>query len=240
MGTIPSIVLQINLLLKPTLDLKKILSNLQISSEILQKIDISWSPYLLNCFMQFLRVNQIIAMTALSFFSKNKMLNLLSVTSQAFSLYSLSTLRWITIVQHLDWPLKKIIAAGGNLKSCTDQSLKNLTIHSVFLIPSSCSKKPLHLQSIIKSIYQYQEKFFDKSIWERYWVPGYESWFGLKLKEGSWFRFELDKSIEYGVKLKNNVLKSCVCTLPINLMQVIIGGLDMSSEEVLIVPSFHD
>ncbi|MCI0381486.1 MAG: hypothetical protein L0207_00310 [Chlamydiae bacterium] len=208
-------VLAINSYSRPNLILKDILGNLQISPEILQKTKISWGSPLVYQAMQWLYLCRMVTSFALSFFSKNQTLCLLSGAAQSFSLFNISKLRWIKFVQDLEWPLKKVVSAEGKLDPSVNQtSLKNLTINSEFMVHPPCLNEPTHLQSTVKSIYDYMDKLFQKSFWKRYWT--------IYMTNG----VETKREMTYSVDLVNSSLPPCACTLEPHLINIWLTGVD--------------
>jgi hypothetical protein len=209
------VMLQINTYLRSALILKDLLSQLDISPEELKTITMSWDSPLSHQAMQCLYINRIVASVALSFFSTNKIANLLSIVAQAFSLNGVSHLQWIKFTQLLEWPLRKIVAEGGSLTHNLNQnSLCSLKVISHFLVDPSCTKESFHLQSVIQSIYGYMSKLFDKSRWDRYWLIRYTN--GV----------ETSRKIHFAATLIKPSLQSCDCTLTPNLMDLTMSGVD--------------
>lgn len=195
-------VLQINLYLKPAILLKDVLGNLKVSPLIPQDIDISWESPLIHKFMQVVYINRIMASFALSFFSSHRKLNLASAAAQSLSLLGIANLRWIQVVQTLNFPLGKIASMGGKLSSSVGiGSLRELKVTSYFLTYPNCSNIPSHLQSTVKSIYDYINTLFHNSSWNRYWM--------INTQNG----VETSRNLHYEISLQNNPISSCACTL---------------------------
>lgn len=187
-------VLGLTVYLRPTLVLKDLL---KVSPDALQKITLKWSSPFIYKVMQFLSVTRILATFALSFFSTQRKTNLVSTVAQILTLFRLSQLRFI------------------NLRYAWDHTfgLKNLTVNSYFIIPSSCSQEAMHLQSAVNTIYNYIHHLFDKAKWEPWWMVYKTNY------------VETGRKFFYKVFLNNPILKSCECSLMLSLENLTIKGL---------------
>lgn len=210
------VVLQINAYLKSAVVLKDVLSKLKVSPDLLKNITVNWANPKVQVFLQCLYINRIMATVALSFFSKQRALNLLSAAAQVFSLGGLSSLKFIDFTQNINLPLKKIAEGGGWISgSLGFNSLKNLDLTTSYMVPASCAKNPAHLQTIMQSVYNHSTKFLDKSFWDRYWRVHYYN--GV----------ETGRTLTYNVTLQNLApLAPCDCTLAPNLTGFSLRGLD--------------
>ena len=209
------VVLQINAYLQSALVLKDILAQLEISPEILKTIDVQWAS---AAMLQSLYLMRMTMSVALGFFSKQRLLSLWNVATQACSFAAISRLKWIVFSQTLtDYPLRKVFAEGGtHTLNLNEWSLSNLTVKSEFLVSSSCTEEAHHIKSVLKSIYGCMSKLLDKSSWDRYLETTYTS-----------NRVKISHKIYYSVNLQNNPVLSCDCTLIPRLT-----GLSMSGRDV--------
>jgi hypothetical protein len=154
-------VLQINAYLRSAIVLKNVLTELGISPEMLQTIEIDWNSPLEFQLMQTLQLNRIISSTALVFFSDQWKTNMLSVIAQSANFIGISQFKWIEFSETTyEWPVKQI------------NTLKN-TSH--FLIDPSGAANPTHLSSIVQSIYKYTTSFFNDSRWELWAIKHYRN-----------------------------------------------------------------
>lgn len=145
-----AIIIQVNAYLKSALILKDLLAKLPLSPEFLKATEMSWGVPSIHQFMQWLSLNRAAASLALAYFSKT---NLISAVTQLFSLWNISQLRWIHVLQHLK-PFK---------------NLTSLTIDYHFMVDPSCIKESFHLQSVLKSISKYCTQLLSKSSWYTPW-----------------------------------------------------------------------
>ena len=196
------VMLQINAYLRSALVLKEILAKLDISPEILNTISISWNSPLTHKLMQCLYVNRIVSLVALSFFSNQWKTNLLSITAQMGSLIGISRLMWIEMTQTLQWPLEKVVAAGGHLLGYLhERSLQSLSFTSHFIIDRACASNAVHLQTTLQSIYNFTVNFFNDSTWYHYWQVTYQ------------YGIETGRKLVYEISLQNYPVQPCGCNL---------------------------
>lgn len=208
-------VLKVNAYLRSSLVLKEILAQLNISPDILKTIDISWNSPLSHQLMQVLYINRMVSIAALSFFSEQRKTNLLSAAAQLASFAGVSNLKWIELVQTLEWPLQKVAATGGTLLGYLHgKSLKNLTMTSHYLVSSSCAASQAHLQAALQSIYTYTSNFFNGSTWRNYWLVTYTN--GI----------ETGRKLYYAVTLQNSPIDPCACGLTPTLTDFTIRAID--------------
>lgn len=210
------IVMQLNAYLQSAVVLKDLLQKLPISPELIQNLSANWTVPTAQKFIQCLYVNRIMATVALSFFSKQRALNLISAAAQLFGLGSISSLKFIDFTQNIDWPLTKVLANGGTFSdpSLHTYSLSNFSATGTYMVPSSCAKDPAHMQTIMQSIYDHSNRIFDNSDWYSYWNIYYS------------YGVETSRTLMYRVTLQNINPGSCGCTLSPSLTDLAMSGYD--------------
>lgn len=210
-------VLQMNNYLKPAFILKDLLAKLPISPEVLQTIDISWRSPLSHRIMQALYINRIVSSLALSFFSKKRTTNLISVASQIVGMVGISQLRWIELTQLLKCSYDDIIYEQGRF-----YRLKSFKLISHFLVDPSCTKESFHLQSTVQSIYRYTSALLTNNQWSH----------GLQVIRNN-YGVEVYSRLAYAVKLPNLSLEACGCTLTPNEATLSLSPVDYMGNVVI-------
>lgn len=158
----------INYACKPSIDLKEVLKTaVQIPSQELDNIQVSWGAPLLQQLGYFISINRCV-MNLFALFSddsnQNGYLSIGNTVQQIWTLYSRTRMPWISFEKTFTPP-------GGPIWSSTGPQayLTKLTLRSHILLPST--KLP-ELKSCLSSIHNYFAHFFDKaSDWVRVWNP---------------------------------------------------------------------
>ena len=196
------VVQKINDYMKSALILKDLLKELNLAPEFLENMDVDWTVPGIQVFMQCLYLNRMVASFALSFFSKQRMLNVWSSLMQGFSLWGISDLRFVEFTQTLSNPLKEIFASGGSGDIYLEEnSVKSLTARSTFLVHKACTKSAEHMKSALHTISDAVSRIFDGSVWKRYWYIEYHR--GV----------EISRELRFDITLQNNPIEACKCTL---------------------------
>lgn len=200
----------LNAYLTPTQTLKDAL--VRFDPTILKGINVDFASPLSHQLMQSLYVCRIVTSFALSFFSQNQMLGMTSAFSQAFSLFRISQLKWINVVQNLEYPLQVIKAAGGKI-AVDPKYFKQMISRFSFMVHNSCTQNSTHLHSTLKSIFNYVSlKRFENSFWDDWHSTSRFVNFGYSrhLVTTTWAR----TSFKYFRALVvRNPLEPCDCTL---------------------------
>lgn len=176
--------------IKSTINLKEILSQMNLSPELLMGTEVDWHTPKIQHFTRILYQIRILFTGALTLFSNNWKRNTLSIAMQLLSLTGVSRLKWIELTQTLSYPVQQIINNGGKFPSFFDKtSLRSLTLKTEFLVHPVTS-----IKSTLESILSCTQSFFNNSEWNRYWRIFYTN--GI----------ETERKIEYSIKLQNNPL----------------------------------
>lgn len=179
--------LQFNAYLKSAIILKEVLLQLDISPEILQRINISQRSPLTHQLMQALYVNRMVSMIALCFFSTQWKQNLISIFAQFVSFIGISKLNWIELTQTWDYPVRHLVSKGGSWPYKKTTSFEKLTLTTHTLIKGS---NPL--KSTVQSIFKASNSFFDGSDWSKFWKVSYTN--GVEIRRELFYRVRLIKN----------------------------------------------
>lgn len=185
---------KINAYAKSAIVLKEILSKLPIAPDLLKNVSADWEAPVVHKALQCLYINRVVATVALSFFEKNRNLYLLAAAAQLFTLGEFSSLKWIQFQQIFNEPLKTFVNQGAVLENVNPDAIKQLTLTSTFLVSRFQALSPVRLQDTLLAIYNFTQKTFANSSWNRFW-----DW----VKEGNY----LYKRLHYSVKLQNQVME---------------------------------
>jgi len=138
----------------------------KLSPSIAQTSSIRWVSFELT---QTISMARLAASTALAFFSKQRMTNLVNVAAQACNLAWISRLSWIEWKHTISSPMYNIPAAGGTCSQLPkDWQWESLDLHTTFIIDPSCASDPNHLQSSLQAISTHVNSLFAQSKWELY------------------------------------------------------------------------
>jgi hypothetical protein len=157
--------------LKYGLPSQETLLGLQSSLQLAQGIKvIGWDSPLIHRLMQAVYIHRAAASIAMAYYSEKPGVSLLAAGAQIFSLSMLAQMKWLSLEQILEWPLGKIVAAGGTLdRYLSEQHLKRLAVRTSVLVHPTDFHKPMRLQSAVTWACDYMNRLFDHSFWERYW-----------------------------------------------------------------------
>jgi hypothetical protein len=198
-------ILKINASLKPAFILKDLLN-----PEMLKQIHVSWDSPAIHKALQWLSLNRTIASFALSFFSQNRSLNLLSAASQGYTLSALSHLRWLewsrTIEKH---QLKEVFPLSPDFNG-----IQTMKVKAHFLINSGCMETQEHVRSVLEATRDRFVHLFDQSKWWQYVI--------VKVEDG----IEQGHSLRLWITIPKAPIPSCDCNLTPDLASLSISATD--------------